>query len=99
MIERLNKEAGDEASRKEYCDTEKAETASKREDLKQSIDKSTAQIDKAKAKAAAVKDEVATLQRELATIAEEQGEADQLRQEQKASRSAARADLKQGHAA
>merc|ERR1719235_2056709 len=68
MIERLEKEAGEEATHKAYCDKEMGDTKQKIAELKYDLEKYTTKIDKAKADSAALKDETATLQRELAKI-------------------------------
>merc|ERR1719361_1746407 len=72
MIERLEKDAGDEASHKEYCDKEMAETKQKMGELHYDIEKYTSKKDKAEADAALLKDEVATLQAEVAEISRSQ---------------------------
>merc|ERR1740121_2754628 len=61
MIERLEKEAGQEAQHKAYCDKEYSATKQK--------------IDKAKSDSVLLKDEVATLQGEIAETTKTQAEA------------------------
>lgn len=96
MIERLQKEAGEEATHKAYCDKEMADTKVKVAELKYDIEKYTGKIDKAKADSAELKDEVATLQRELAKIARTQSDADALRKEESTAYNTAKSDLEQG---
>jgi chromosome segregation ATPase len=96
MIERLQKEAGDDASHKEYCDKEFAETAQKTGELKHDIDNYAAKLDKAKSESATLKEEVANLQSELAEIAKSQANADAVRKEESAVYVKSKADLEQG---
>lgn len=96
MIERLQKEAGEESTHKAYCDKEMADTKIKVSELKYDVEKLTSKIDKAKADSANLKDEVATLQRELVKIATSQVDANALRHEEKAAYSKAKTDLEQG---
>jgi len=96
MVERLEKEAGEEATHKAYCDKEMAETKQKVGELKYDIEKYTSKIDKSKAESARLKDEVATLRRELAKIVSSQSSADAIRREEKAAYEIAKADLTQG---
>jgi len=96
MIKRLKKEAGEEASHKAYCEKELTQSKDKKEDLKASIDKFSAQMEKVKTKAADMKDTVTSLQKDLLELSEEQGEATALRRKQKANFKVTQADLKQG---
>merc|ERR1740138_912892 len=79
MIDRLEKEAGAEASHKAYCDKEMATTQAKSEDLTATIDGLTAKSDKKKALSVKLLGEVADLQRELAELASSQAELDKVR--------------------
>merc|ERR1719310_1276373 len=66
MIERLLKEAEEDAAHKGYCDKEMSETKQKKEELETEIEKLTTKIDEMKAKSAQLKEEIATLSKELA---------------------------------
>merc|ERR1719456_713145 len=96
MIERLQKEAGEEATHKAYCDKEMADTKQKIGELKYDIDKYSSKIDKAKSESVRLKDEVATLQRELAKMARSQADANALRKEENTAYLKAKSDLEQG---
>jgi chromosome segregation ATPase len=96
MIARLQKEAGEEATHKAYCDKEMGETKQKIEELKYDLEKYSSKIDKGKADSVTLKDEVATLQGELAKMARSQSEADGLRREENAAYLNAKTDLEQG---
>merc|ERR1719487_2513003 len=96
MVDKLQKQAGEEASHKAYCDKETKETKAKKSELTNGVDKVTGQLNTAKANAASLKGELVTLQEELSTLAKEQGEADELRQKQSADYKAAKADLTEG---
>mmetsp|Transcript_811 Transcript_811/g.1450 ORF Transcript_811/g.1450 Transcript_811/m.1450 type:complete len:701 (+) Transcript_811:35-2137(+) len=96
MIERLVKEAGEEATHKAYCDKEYGETKQKIDELKYDIKKYSSKLDKARSDSATLKDEVATLQNEIAEVIKLQAEADKLRKEENKLYLQARADLLQG---
>jgi hypothetical protein len=96
MIDKLMKEAENEASFKEYCDTEMAKTKAKKEDLQADIDKLTYKIDTAASRSVSLKADVKELQKELAELAESQVEMDKVREETHAAFVQAKADLEQG---
>jgi len=96
MIDRLMKEAAEEASFKAYCDKEMAETKQKKEELNADIKKLTAKIDQASATSAGLKADVQELQKELADLASSQAEMDKVRKDENAAFLAAQADLQQG---
>mmetsp|Transcript_84024 Transcript_84024/g.162137 ORF Transcript_84024/g.162137 Transcript_84024/m.162137 type:complete len:704 (+) Transcript_84024:49-2160(+) len=96
MIERLIKEAGDEANHKAYCDKEYADTKQKLDELKYDVEKYTAKLDKTKSDSATYKDEVATLQGEIAEVIKSQAKADKLRKEENKVYLQSKADLEQG---
>merc|ERR1719253_1047585 len=80
MIERLESEAGADASHKAYCDKELAETKTKKADKTAEIDKLSSAIDKMQARSAQLKQAVAAAQKALAELAASQAEMTQLRQ-------------------
>merc|ERR1719150_3386744 len=84
MIEKLEAEAGADASLKAYCDQENAESTQKKEAKEAEISKLTTAIDSMSAKSATLKAEVALLQKELSALATTQAEMDKLRAEEKA---------------
>merc|ERR1719231_1871639 len=69
MIEKLLKEAEEDAAHKGYCDKEMSETKQKKAELEDDIEKLTTKIDAMTAESAKLKEEVATLQKELADLA------------------------------
>merc|ERR1719146_471045 len=79
MIEKLLKEAAEEASHKAWCDEEMAETKAKKEKLSGIVDDLTTKIEKASATIAKLGNEIATLQEELAALAKLQAEVDKNR--------------------
>merc|ERR1740129_1621857 len=68
MINKLQKEAGSEATEKAYCDEQIAKTEAKKTDLEFDISAMTSKIDQAAAKSARLKSEVKQLQAQLATL-------------------------------
>merc|ERR1719506_2375640 len=84
MIEKLLKEAEEEAAHKGYCDKEMSETKAKKEELNTEIDELTTKIDKMSAESAKLKEEVAILSKELAELEASQAEMDKVRAEEKA---------------
>merc|ERR550514_1977815 len=96
MIEKLQKEAAGDASKKAYCDEETAKTKAKKEDLTSDIGKLTAKIDKAAAASAELKEDVATLQKELADLAKLTAEMDAARTDEHEAFTAAKTDLEAG---
>merc|ERR1719162_461269 len=79
MIAKLEKEAGDEATEKNYCDEQMSKTEAKKAELEEDIAKLTSKVDKAAAKSAQLKEQVKELQGELAALAKEQAEMDKIR--------------------
>jgi len=96
MIEKLLKEAEEEAGHKAFCDKEMGETKQKKDDLNDDIEKLTAKIDKWTAESAKLKDEVKVLQKELADLAKSQQEMDKIREEENTEYKANREEMEQG---
>merc|ERR1712161_111472 len=96
MIARLEKEAGADATKKAFCDKELAESNEKKSDKTDEIEKISTRIDRAAATSAQLKSEVAALQNELSKLAKTQAAMDKLRQEQKTTYEADKAELEKG---
>merc|ERR1719213_895955 len=96
MIEKLLKEAEEDATEKAFCDKEMAETAQKKADKEAAIEKLSTNIDSMTAKSAKLKGEVAELEKELAALAKAQAEMDKLRAEEKAAFDTNSAEMKKG---
>lgn len=96
MIAKLEKQAGDEATEKAYCDEQMAKTEAKKSELEEDVAKQTSRIDQAAARSAQLKGEVKVLEAELAALAKEQAEMDKIRSESRAAFQTAKADLELG---
>jgi len=96
MIERLLKEAEEDAAHKGYCDKEMSETKAKKEELTDSIEALTTKIDKMSADSATLKEEVATLSKELSDLATSQAEMDKVRDEEKAAYDVNKKEMEDG---
>jgi len=96
MLERLEKEADADATKKAFCDTELAETNEKKTDKTAEIEKLSVQIDKMSARSAQLKEEIAALQKALAELVASQAEMDKIRAEEKAIYKKNKADMDQG---
>merc|ERR1719199_705112 len=96
MIEKLLKEADEDATEKAFCDKELAETAQKKADKEAAIEKLSTKIDSMTAKSSKLKGQVAELEKELAALAKAQAEMDKLRAEEKAAFDANSAEMKKG---
>merc|ERR550514_1486556 len=96
MIEKLVAEAQKEAAHKAFCDKEMSETKAKKEDKEDELDDLSTKIDKDTAKIAKLKEEIATLEKELGEIAAAQKKATEMRQEEAAAWSEAKADYEAG---
>jgi len=96
MVEKLMKEAEEEAAKHEYCEKEMGETKKKKEDMENEIDDMTAKIDQMMAEAKKLKEEVATLSKELAEQASSQAEMDKVRLAENEEYKANRAEMEQG---
>jgi len=95
MINKLEKEAGADATEKQYCDEEMSKTEAKKADLEETVSKLTAKADQAAAASAKRKAEVHELQARLASLAKEQAEMDGIRAEENANYRQAKKDLEQ----
>merc|ERR1719171_3362628 len=96
MIEKLLKEAEEEAAKKGYCDKEMGETKTKKDDMEDTIDDLTAKIDQMSAEAKKLKEEVAILAKELAELEKTQAEMDKLRLEEKNAFEENKAEMEEG---
>jgi len=96
LLERLMKEAGEEAEHKAYCDKEYGETKAKLDELKYDLEKYTSKLDKANANSNTLMEEVAQLQSDLVEMLKSQGKADELRKKEHTVYLQAKADLEQG---
>merc|ERR1711957_629239 len=96
MIEKLENQAGADATEKAYCDKELRESNEKKADKTAEIEKQSTRIDQAAAKSAKLKQEVATLENELSQLAKSQAEMDRLRGEEKAAYEETKAVLEKG---
>jgi len=96
MIAKLEREAGEEAREKAYCDEETAKTESKKSELEDDIAKLTSKIDQDAAKSAQLKEEVRVLEGELAALTKEQAEMDKIRLDTSADYTVAKKDLELG---
>merc|ERR1719160_461958 len=96
MIDKLMKEAEEEAAKKEYCDKEMSETEKKRDEMSTEIEDLTAKIDQMTAEAKKLKDEVAALAGELSDLAKSQQEMDKVRLEEHEEYVANRKEMEQG---
>merc|ERR1719375_372848 len=96
MIERLLKEAAEDAAHKAYCDKEMSETKAKKEELTTEIEELTTKIDKMTADSAKLKEEVAILSKELADLAKSQAEMDKLREEENTAYVKNKAEMEEG---
>jgi uncharacterized protein YlxW (UPF0749 family) len=84
MIEKLENDAGTDASHKAYCDKELAYTTGRKGEKTNEIKKLSNSIDQMSARSAELKSEVAALQKELADMAKSQSSWDKFRQEENA---------------
>jgi len=96
MIAKLEREAGDDATEKAYCDEQMAKTEAKKAELEDDVARQTSRLDRAAAKSAQLKEEIKGLESELAALAKEQAEMDKIRQEENADYTQAKSDLELG---
>jgi len=96
MIEKLLKEAEEDAAKKGYCDKEMGETKAKKTELTEELNKLITKIDKMSADTAKLKEEVKVLSKELAELAALQQEMDKIREEELAAYKTNKAEMEQG---
>merc|ERR1719471_1731919 len=96
MIEKLEKEAEEDATEKAYCDEEMAKTGAKHGELTDDVSKLTAKIDQASSKVVSLTEDIKQLEAELAALMKSQSEMDKIRQEESADYQEAHADLTVG---
>eukprot|EP00933_Yihiella_yeosuensis_P030130 TRINITY_DN237_c0_g2_i1.p1 TRINITY_DN237_c0_g2~~TRINITY_DN237_c0_g2_i1.p1 ORF type:complete len:703 (-),score=269.94 TRINITY_DN237_c0_g2_i1:62-2170(-) len=81
MIADKQETAAKDASKKQYCDTEKAKTAAKFDELSDTNDKTAATVEMQKSEAVTMQGEADTLASELKALVEQQAEMDSTRKE------------------
>merc|ERR1719324_2078965 len=96
MIEKLLKEAEEDAAKKGYCDKEMGETKAKKTELTDELNALVTKIDKMTADSAKLKEEVAVLSKELAELAKLQQEMDKIRADELAAYKTNKAEMEQG---
>jgi len=96
MIEKLEKEAEEDATEKAYCDEEMGKTGAKHGELTDDVSKLTAKIDQAESKVVSLTGEIKQLEADLAKLMKSQSEMDKIRQEESANYQEAHADLSLG---
>jgi len=96
MIAKLEKAAGEDATKKAYCDKELKETNTKKADKSDEIEGLTTKVEQMAAKSAKLKQEVAGLETELSNLAKSQAEMDKIRQEQKEAYEESSSELEKG---
>jgi DNA repair exonuclease SbcCD ATPase subunit len=96
MLEKLLKEAEDDATEKAYCDKELAYTNGRKDEKTTEIEKQTTSIDQMTARSSKLKEEVATLQKELSELAKSKQAQEKMRAEEKAVYDKSRAEMEQG---
>jgi len=96
MIAKLEEEAGEDATKKAYCDKELKETNAKKLEKTTEIEMLSTRIDQASAKSAKLKAEVATLQDQLAKLAKSQADMNKMRLEEKDTYTTSKAEQEKG---
>merc|ERR1719160_2086997 len=95
MIDRLEKEAAEEADAKAFCDTETEKSRAKQADLSAKLDMHGVRIEKATASIDELKVQIKGLQEAMAAMDASEAEATDLRQKEKAEYEKSSADYKQ----
>merc|ERR1719428_1439728 len=95
MIDRLEKEAAEEADAKAFCDTEISKSRTKQKELSSKVDMHSVRIEKSTAAKAKLGEQIKALQEEIATIDAGNSEATALRQKENAEYQKASAEYKQ----
>merc|ERR1719453_2465043 len=95
MIDRLTKEAAEEADAKSFCDSETSKSKAKQAKLTAEADKHAARIEKATANKAQLEEQIKGLEASIAEMDAAQSEATKLRQAENADYQKASADFKQ----
>jgi chromosome segregation ATPase len=95
MIDRLEKEAAEEADAKAFCDTETEKSRAKQADLSAKLDMHTVRIEKATANIDELKVQIKGLQEAMAAMDASEAEATSLRQKEHAEYLKASAEYKQ----
>jgi len=96
MIEKLQSEAGADASHKAFCDEELSGSAAKKEELDGSIEKLSTKVDQMTASSAQLKEEIAETQKALSDLMASQAEMDKMRATEKETFVANKADMEKG---
>jgi len=95
MIDRLMKEAAEEADQKMFCDTEMEKSRAKQKELSSKVDMHSVRIEKSEAGKAKLKEQISTLNMEIAEIDNGMKEATELRTKEKTEFEASSAEYKQ----
>jgi hypothetical protein len=96
MIERLESEAGADATQAAHCAKETAESTQKSDETKAAIKKLSTKLDQQSARSAQLKRQVTELSKSLTELAASRAEMGKMRQEERAAFGTNRADLEQG---
>merc|ERR1719331_452139 len=95
MIDRLMKEAAEEADQKMFCDTEIEKSRAKQKELSSKADMHSVRIEKGAAAKAKLESQIKTLQEEVAAIDSANSEATSLRSKENAEYKSSSAEYKQ----
>jgi hypothetical protein len=93
MIDKLEKEASEEATEKAYCDEEMTKTEKKNGALEDIVTNLGVKIEKSASKSAALKESVAELMNEVSVLVKEQASMDKIRREESDAHMSAKQDL------